>query len=233
MTFDGFASVLQVSGCQSAIGPRALKPHPSLASNVESLLHLGTRPRQKSCPPVHIWTMSDSREPPWSDNPNVPKIPYNMYFAEKCYFAGILLAAILYGMRCPICTSAHPYLICSGFPGILIVLFFQCIAALFSPANHRKEGVRWCVVCYTMLMFLFVTVLTGTDLHIQSICYVDNREYPGVENAIAPGPLGYRFLISSGALSITRSLMFFLNFWLADGLLVCSLSGPVPVRPGV
>ena len=35
---------------------------------------------------------------PWSDNPNAPKIPLYLYTQEKSYFAGMLIASILYGM---------------------------------------------------------------------------------------------------------------------------------------
>jgi len=43
--------------------------------------------------------MSDSREPPWSDNPNAPKIPLWLYLFEKSWFAGNIVGAILYGIR--------------------------------------------------------------------------------------------------------------------------------------
>ena len=42
--------------------------------------------------------MSNIQRKPWSDNPNAPKIPYDLYYAEKAYFAGILIASILYGV---------------------------------------------------------------------------------------------------------------------------------------
>lgn len=41
--------------------------------------------------------MSGSQESPWTDNPNAPKVPYYLYIEEKAYFAGILVASILYG----------------------------------------------------------------------------------------------------------------------------------------
>ena len=39
----------------------------------------------------------DMQHPPWSDNPNAPKIPYHLYFDEKASFAGSLVASIIYG----------------------------------------------------------------------------------------------------------------------------------------
>ena len=44
-----------------------------------------------------IWTMYDSEQQPWSNNPNAPKIPYHIYNYEKTYLAGILIGAMLYG----------------------------------------------------------------------------------------------------------------------------------------
>lgn len=50
--------------------------------------------------------MSDSQgQRYWSDNPNAPKIPYWAYFAEKSYFAGNILASVLYG-ACKVSTSS-------------------------------------------------------------------------------------------------------------------------------
>ena len=110
------------------------------------------------------------------------------------------------------------------------MLFCQCMAGLFNPANRRREGVKWGLVSYTLAMFSFSTVLTATGLHIQSLAFVDNRDYPGDE-FIAPGPLGYQLSIYKTALSITPSLMFFLTYWLADGLLVGSSLGFASTHP--
>ena len=116
--------------------------------------------------------------------------------------------------------------------GVLIVLFFQCMAALFDSANRRGEGIKWGLVSYTMAMFSFATVLTGMQLNIRSISYIDNREFPGVEGVLPPGPLGYQSFIWSGTLTLIPSLMFALNNWLADGLLVGSSLNSTPIRPG-
>ena len=116
--------------------------------------------------------------------------------------------------------------------GILIVLFFQCMSALVDPTNRRGKKINWGLVSYTMAMFSFATVLTGTRFSIRSISYIDNREYPGVEGVLPPGPLGYQSFIWSSALSLTPSLMFALNNWLADGLLVRLLFDATPTRQG-
>lgn len=34
---------------------------------------------------------------PWSNDPNAPQIPYELYVIEKAYFAGCLLGAMFYG----------------------------------------------------------------------------------------------------------------------------------------
>jgi hypothetical protein len=126
---------------------------------------------------------------PWSDNPNAPKIPYDLYFEEKANFAGILIGSILYGTRKappPTRPSIRAHLFVRFILGILIVLFFQCMAALFNPANRRREGIKWGLVSYTVVMFSFVTVFTAMNLNIQSISYIDNREFPGVEGVLPP-----------------------------------------------
>ena len=104
--------------------------------------------------------------------------------------------------------------------GTLIVLFFQCMAALFNPVNRRGVGVKWGLVSYTVIMFSFGTVLTGMALNLESISHIDNREFPGVKGEFVPGPIGYQLSIWSGVLVIPPRLMFLFNNWLSDGLLV-------------
>jgi len=110
------------------------------------------------------------------------------------------------------------------------VLFSQCVTGLLNPANRRRGAVKWGLVSYTLVMFLVATVLTGMGLNLGSISFIDNREFPGVDGVVAPGPLGYQVLINSSALRIVPSFMFLLNYWLADGLLVGSLPNLVPTR---
>ena len=108
-------------------------------------------------------------------------------------------------------------------PGVVVVVAFKCMAALLSPAYRRGEGIKWGLVCYTTAIFSFVTVLTGINLNIQSISYIDNRDFPGAEDMIPPGPFGYQWSIAPSALNITPNSMFALCNWLADGLLVSFL----------
>jgi len=180
--------------------------------------------------------MSNSHKQPWSNGPNAPKIPYSVYIEEKADFAGMLLASILYGAvhktrplrnRPTVLTSFAQFIL-----GVLTVLFFRCMVALFNPVNRNREGIKWGLVAYTVAMFSFATVLTGMALNIESISYIDNREFPG-DDGLSPGPLGYRSSIWSGALTVTPSLMFLLNNWLADGFLVCSLSDVAPTPQDV
>jgi hypothetical protein len=166
--------------------------------------------------------MSDSDQKSWSDNPYAPKIPYNLYFAEKANFAGILIGSIFYGTpkELPLPRPSAHFLRSIYFLGIVVVLFFRCMGALFNSAHRRRGGIKWGLVSYTVVMFAFVTVFTAMNDHAQSISYIDNREFPGVEGVFPPGPLGYQLSIYSNVLSIIPNLMFLLNNWLADGLLV-------------
>ena len=95
--------------------------------------------------------------------------------------------------------------------------------ALLNPTDRTRGAIKWGLVAYTAAMFSFVTIFTAIGLDIVSISFIDNRDFPGVINVLDPGPLGYRFLVYSKALSVVPNAMFLLNNWLADGFMV----GPV------
>ena len=97
------------------------------------------------------------------------------------------------------------------------------MSALLYPAGRTKEDIKWGLVAHTLAMFSAVTIYTATELNMLSIGYTDNREFPG-DGVLFPGPLGYQFLVNSGVITITADTMFTLNSWLANGLLVGSVS---------
>ena len=111
------------------------------------------------------------------------------------------------------------------------MLFFQCMAGLLDPARRRKEGIRWGLVSYTVATFSIATVYTAVNLNGQSLSFIDNREFPGVEGELPPGPLGYLWL-NSRILCAVPDMLFLLNNWLADGLLVSYSRGPALARHG-
>jgi len=104
------------------------------------------------------------------------------------------------------------------------MMFFQSMAGLLSPLYRGREGVKWGVISYTLALFSIVTVYTAMNLDIESVSYIDNRDFPGVKGMLPPGPLGFRSFLYADALSITPNVMFFLNNWLADAFLVSSFS---------
>ena len=71
------------------------------------------------------------------------------------------------------------------------------------------------------------------NLDILSISYIDNREFPGVEGEIQPGPYGYQLFVSPEAINVIPTAVLTLTNWLADGLLVSSLFYAVPTHPYV
>ena len=113
------------------------------------------------------------------------------------------------------------------------MVFFQCIAALFNPAHRRGEPVKWGLVSYAVVMFSLVTAQTAINLDVLSISYIDNREFPGFEGALPPGPFAYQWLMLSKPLGVTSTVMFTLSNWLADGLLVSSPPDAASIHPGV
>ena len=112
------------------------------------------------------------------------------------------------------------------------MLFFKCMAALFDPAHRRGEPIKWGLVTYTVVMFSLATIGTALQLNTQSISYIDNRQFPGVEGVLAPGPITYQDFIAPKAITIVQNAVFILSNWLADGLLVSSLFDTVFTCPG-
>lgn len=68
-------------------------------------------------------------------------------------------------------------------------------------------------------MFTFVTIFTATSIQFHSAAYINNREFSGTDEAPYPGPVGYQVVVIN-AISLISNIMFYLNNWLADGLLV-------------
>ena len=129
--------------------------------------------------------------------------------------------------------SAQPHLICWVIIlGIVVVLFFQCMHALFDPVNRTRGGIKWGLVAHTVAMFSFATIYAAMSFNIQSISFIDNRNFPGVAREAPPGPFGYQLFISSTAIAIAPTPMILINDWLAVGLLV-SVSSSAAHVPNV
>ena len=169
--------------------------------------------------------MSDPSGALWSDNPNAPHISSLLYTGEKQYFAGQLIGIISYG------ALIRPFVLFAPvrptFSGIVVALFFQCMWALLSPTNPISRSIRWALVVHTVALFLFLTIPLGVDLDYLSIEYINNREFTG-NNAFQPGPLGYDDVLHTEETGTLFNVMFPLNQWLADGLLVRPASNSVP-----
>jgi len=90
--------------------------------------------------------------------------------------------------------------------GMLIVLFFKCMTMLVNPAHRRGEGIKWRLVSYTVVMFSLATILTAMNLHIESISYIDNRNFPAAKGVGLPGPIGYFESIYLKAVNIVPML---------------------------
>ena len=171
--------------------------------------------------------MSEQLQVPWSNSSNAPQIPYDLYRDEKTILAGFLMSAPLYGMS----SRAFVYFILTSvwsvILGIVIALFFQCMMALLDPVNRAREGVKWGLVVHTTAMFSFATIYFGMGLNIQSLCFVDNREF--AEGGLySSGPTGYKIVLYRKAISLIPNTLFLVNGWLADGLLVSSALISVP-----
>lgn len=140
---------------------------------------------------------------------------------EKVNFVANSIAAVLYGEVTPVSNLAPTLPVRLG---IVIILFFQCMSALLSPGD-RTRGKKWGFVAHTVAMFSVSTIHTALNLNFRSVFYINNRGFPGTDE-LPPGPLGYDAL-QLGAMNTVLVAMFPLNQWLADGLLVGSVSASV------
>jgi len=102
--------------------------------------------------------------------------------------------------------------------------------ALLKPTHRKEEGIKWWLVFYTVAMFLFVTVYTTVNLHIQSRSFIDNRK--DRSDLTFSGPIRYQMIVHKMDLGLVPNVVFNLNNWLADGLLVSSLFEAAITRPG-
>ena len=171
--------------------------------------------------------MSNPLETPWSNHPNAPQIPLWLYLGDKGTFAGVLIGTILYGM---LSCRRYPSIVAhlaslAKLLGVAMALFFQCMWVLLSPTNTIKGAKKWALVAHTVAMFTFLTIPTGIGLNFSSTCYINNRGFPG-DDKYPPGPIGYYHVLQTEATNIVFTIMFPLNQWLADGLLV----GLIPKR---
>jgi len=97
------------------------------------------------------------------------------------------------------------------------------MSTLLNLAYRNKEGIRWGLVSYTVVMFSVVTVVNATSFDLESVTDIDNRKFPGGQygsSSFLPGPTGYSIFINSTALAVAPNLASLLNYWLADALLV-------------
>ena len=104
------------------------------------------------------------------------------------------------------------------------------MAAVFNPVHRRGERIKWGLVSYTVVMFSVVTIQTAMDLNILSLFNIDSREIPG-DDVIPPGPVGYQWFTSQGALNVIPTAMYTLTYWLTDSLPVSPLFRTVFTQP--
>ena len=99
--------------------------------------------------------------------------------------------------------------------------------ALFNSINRARESIKWGLALHTAAMFTFATVYTATTLDLQSISFIDNREFPGADGVMPSGPVGYQLFVYSNAIGVVPRVMCLLNNWLTDGLLVGFVSNSI------
>ncbi|KAL0059241.1 hypothetical protein AAF712_014019 [Marasmius tenuissimus] len=120
-----------------------------------------------------------------------PQEPYELVLIENADFAGNLVGGICYG--------------------IIVVLVFQCAAAVLSSSN---KNMRIPMLIYVAFMFALGTIFTALNLNGLQDRYIQFRNFP------EGGPLGYGLSQFSSWRSILANTVYIVSNWLADGLLI-------------
>ena len=145
-----------------------------------SFLRLGTPltppPLPSACPPLKSSpspirpcpTLTKRRGP---ITLTLPRSHASCTFRKKAISSQIL--SVQFYTVCANSPSLHAHLPTPSFsdlliPGLLVVLFFRCITALFNPTCRRGRGIKWGLVSYTTIVFLVGTVVSGMGFNIKS-----------------------------------------------------------------
>jgi hypothetical protein len=92
------------------------------------------------------------------------------------------------------------------------------MGALLNYENRRTKPIKWGLVIQTAVMFMLLTASGWLYADYLMLCYIDKRQFPGVDGALPPGPLGCSLL--TNPIITVANLLFLLNQLLADGFLV-------------
>jgi hypothetical protein len=99
--------------------------------------------------------------------------------------------------------------------GVNLALFFLCVPLLWSQRiKHPKYA--YGMLAFVGLIFSLGTIANGLALYVNQLTYIDDRNYPG-------GPAAFAIEQNSITVNIVATAFYFINQWLQDGLLVCSL----------
>ena len=109
-------------------------------------------------------------------------------------------------------------------PGIVVILFFQCIGALINPANDTRRSVKLGLAAYAVALFLIPTIPLVAGRDVFPTVFIDIRNFPGTEE-YPPGPLGGAMISNASdpwvaLLGIPAPV----SQWLSNGFLVSSVS---------
>ncbi|EEB95995.1 hypothetical protein MPER_04946, partial [Moniliophthora perniciosa FA553] len=122
-----------------------------------------------------------------------PQEPDAIIWLENAGFAGNIMGGIFYG--------------------IVLTLFFQCVAAILNPKNKQPAGPKQVMLTYVFFMFSMGTIFTALNLNLQQRSYIAFRNFP------EGGPIGYSLSQYSTWRGLIPNAVYIITNWFADGLL--------------
>nr|GAT45337.1 predicted protein [Mycena chlorophos] len=121
---------------------------------------------------------------------------------EKSYLDGYALGAASYG--------------------VMLTLTWQTLYAFLSMPKAKTP---WCLVLYTITLFILATIGFGSATKINEQSFIEDRDAPG-------GPAGWQALSFPSAVNMMGVIAYVILSWLADGLVVCHFQNPVESYTG-
>lgn len=101
--------------------------------------------------------------------------------------------------------------------GVHLTLFIWCFHLLLRKKKSRSE---YLLMIYVVLLFIMGNIGNGTNIKVGELTFVDNRNFPG-------GPNEY-FSQGGGTVGLTCNVIYIINTWFQDGLLVKNLFVTLP-----
>ena len=130
-------------------------------------------------------------------NPWAPAESESAIVAERAWLQGDMLSAVAYGAQ--------------------LVLFCLCFRLLYNQLSHNNSRSTLSILLFLCVAFILGTLFMASIADFAQLSFIDNRNFPG-------GPEAFESEMNTNPIELMGNVVFTLQNWLCDGLLVSALS---------